>query len=142
VLIFYCTENLAGRATLPAHRVLKKVERSKNGSHCGYGVREDAQIAKLQSEGVSIDSKGRLTAKDAFWDFSPECEKRHLEKAVGAAGGSETTGSGPSGVGRSRAEAIVIEDAGQEVEVVDLTQDYDEEPGYFDEAFAQIQGDY
>jgi hypothetical protein len=72
------TENLVGRATIPAHRVLRNAPGATK--RVRLIVREPAHIAVLRGEGVDIDDLGRLKQATRFWDFSPACENAYREK--------------------------------------------------------------
>jgi hypothetical protein len=74
------SDNLKGRSSLPAHRVLRKVP-----TRLRLKARDAAHVGLLQAEGANVDDAGNLTSLERFWDFSSACDNAYRDKVAAAA---------------------------------------------------------
>jgi hypothetical protein len=74
------SENLQGRSSLPAHRVLRKALTGLR-----LKARDTAHVGLLQAEGANVDDEGNLTSLETFWDFSSACDNAYRDKVAAAA---------------------------------------------------------
>jgi hypothetical protein len=112
------SDNLQGRSSLPAHRVLRKVPTGLR-----LKVRDAAHVGLLQAEGANVDDAGNLTSLEKFWDFSSACDNAYRDnvasatavapRAAAGAPSVERAGvrgcSGIGGVSASTLEVIMID---------------------------------
>jgi hypothetical protein len=73
------SDNLQGRSSLPAHRVLRKVPTGLR-----LKARDAAHVGLLQAEGANVDDAGNLTSLEKFWDFSSACDNAYRDNVASA----------------------------------------------------------